>query len=395
MTTLAVRILDVAERTLVGGLSLQARAVRLADRAGLDAQVVPVGSPPLAGIAPNTSVVLVGSRTLFSPRVLTAASAGVSDGRWHTPAIAAVADRPLLVYIPAGQWTTMAACASLEAIVAGLHAQSSARPWPMAREFCRPVDPSDPLRVERDYTRALNGLDEGYFTKKIRRWSVPLTSHLVRLGVQPTQVTLVGLLLALGSAWCLSQGRYAVGVVGALLYYASMVFDCSDGEVARLTVRDSAFGAWLETAVDYLTYVLLLGALAMASRTRSDAALLELAVWLSVMGSAITVAVASYLRYRVAGADPGQFDEASATALATSTRFHRFARWGRQWIKRSTMAHLIVWLALVNQAPALLYLWALGAVVAAVVIVTVQPFVIRRVAVAAPAPSPRMNTSRP
>jgi len=61
---------------------------------------------------------------------------------------------------------------------------------------------------------------------------------------------------------------------------------------------------------------------------------------------------------------------------------HRFAGWGRQWIKRSTVAHLIVVLALLNQLPVLLYLWAFGAVVASVVILAVEPFVVRRVALA-------------
>ena len=101
---------------------------------------------------------------------------------------------------------------------------------------------------------------ESYFTKKIRRFSVPLTGRLVRLGASPTQVTAGGFVLAAASAWCFAQGRYLEGLVGGILYYTSMVCDCSDGEVARLTLRDSPFGAWLETVVDYLTYFLLLGA---------------------------------------------------------------------------------------------------------------------------------------
>jgi len=92
--------------------------------------------------------------------------------------------------------------------------------------------------------------------------------------------------------------------------------------------------------------------------------------------------VAGYLRHRVAAADPGQFDDASAHAMASATWFHRFARWGRQWIKRSTVAHLIVVLAAINQVPVLLYLWAFGAAVASVVILAVEPFVVRKVAVA-------------
>jgi phosphatidylglycerophosphate synthase len=179
----------------------------------------------------------------------------------------------------------------------------------------------------------------------------------------------------------MAQGRYILGVVGGMLYYASMIFDCSDGEVARLTVRDDPFGAWLETMVDYLTYFLMLAALTVASRSRAGADAYRVAAMVALGGSIVVAAVAGYLRHRVAAADPGQFDDASAKALASSTRFHRFARWGRQWIKRSTVAHLVVVLALVNQLPALLYLWAFGATVASVVILAVEPFVARRVAV--------------
>ena len=104
--------------------------------------------------------------------------------------------------------------------------------------------------------------------------------------------------------------------------------------------------------------------------------------WIALAGTVVVIAIAGYLRHRVAAADPGQFDDASARALATASRFHRFARWGRQWIKRSTVAHLIVFLALVHQLPALLFLWAFGATVASVVIIGVKPLVVRRVAVA-------------
>jgi phosphatidylglycerophosphate synthase len=253
----------------------------------------------------------------------------------------------------------------------------------MAGMFGRHVTPADDIAaLERDYIRYLTGKGESYFTKKIRRFSVPLTTWLVRLGARPTHVTLGGLALAAASAWCMAQGNYAAGLLGGLLYYTSMIFDCSDGEVARVTEREGPFGAWLETVVDYTTYVLVLAAVTIASQIRPHADAYRVASWIALAGSVIVIMVAGYLRHRVAAADPGQFDDASAKALASSSRFHRFARWGRQWIKRSTMAHLIVFLALINQLPVLLFLWAFGATVAAIVILVVEPFVVRRVAVA-------------
>jgi phosphatidylglycerophosphate synthase len=253
---------------------------------------------------------------------------------------------------------------------------------PLAGAFCRRAETAIVPAMERDYIRHLNGQDESFFTKQIRRFSVPLTSRLVRLGATPTQVTLGGLALATASAWCLARGSYGAGVLGGILYYTSMVFDCSDGEVARLTVRDSAFGAWLETIVDYVTYFLVLAALIAAGLNRPGADTPVAAGVVALVGSLLIAVVAGYLRHRVAAADPGQFDDASAKALATATRFHRFARWGRQWIKRSSIAHLVLVLALVNQLPMLLYLWAFGATVGAVVILAVGPLVVRRVAIA-------------
>jgi phosphatidylglycerophosphate synthase len=207
---------------------------------------------------------------------------------------------------------------------------------------------------------------------------------LARRGVAPNLVTFMGLLLAVGAAMAVSVDVYLLSLLGALLYYASMILDCSDGEVARLTFRDSRFGAWFETAVDYVTYFLLLGGLVLASRSRGNGALDLDAAIVALAGSVIVIAVAGYLRQRVAGKDPGQFDYASAAALRSSTPFHRFARWGRQWIKRSTVAHLVVAFAIVDQLWILIYLWAFGAVVASGVILAVEPFVVRRVRVAAP-----------
>jgi phosphatidylglycerophosphate synthase len=161
-----------------------------------------------------------------------------------------------------------------------------------------------------------------------------------------------------------------------------MICDCSDGEVARLTLRDSPSGAWLETMVDYSTYFLVLGALTVASVTRPDADALWIAALIACIGSITVGLAATVLRQKVAAADPGQFDESSARALASASPFRRFARWGRQWIKRSTVAHLIVVLALVNQLHVLLYVWAFGATVASVTILAVGPFVLRRAKVA-------------
>lgn len=393
---------------MIGGLSLVERAVLASRRAGVRRSVV-VGAPDPGGsmaarlrargadaifvewsalpdqdLDLSEGVLVIGSRVLVEPRALSRLI-DASRTELHEVLVAGGGiDDPDLAIVPASASGALVGATTTEALMAHVAYMEPRREVSVAPHFSRRVESdSDLAEVETAYIRHLNGR-ESFFTKKIRRFSVPLSRVLVRYGVRPNQVTLMGLLLAIGAAMALSIDMYVVSLAGALLYYASMILDCSDGEVARLSFRDSAFGAWFETVVDYTTYFMLLGALVLAGR-RHGAAALEFDVALvALAGSVVVVLVAGYLRQRVAGNDPGQFDEASAAVLRKSTRFHRFARWGRQWIKRSTIAHLVVVFALVNQLSILIYLWAFGAVVASVVIIGVEPFVVRRVRVPAP-----------
>jgi phosphatidylglycerophosphate synthase len=392
---------------IVGGLSLVERGVLAAQRAGVRRSVV-VGALDLRGsmaarlrargaqvtfidwsalqhLDLSDGVLLIRNGVLVEPRALV-----VLLDRFRTEDIEGVlvagggAGDPDLAIVPASAGGALAGATEPEELMMRLARMEPRREVSVAPFFCRRLESgSDLTAAETAYIRHQNGR-ESFFTKKIRRFSVPLSRVLVRRGVTPNEVTLMGLLLAVAAAIAVSTDLYVISLAGALLYYASMILDCSDGEVARLSFRDSAFGAWFETVVDYVTYFLLLGGLVVASQRHGDGRLVLGAAIVALAGSVIVVAVAGYLRQRVAGNDPGQFDAASAAVLRTSTKFHRFARWGRQWIKRSTIAHLVVAFAIANQLSMLIYLWAFGAVVASVVILGVEPFVVRRVKVAAP-----------
>jgi phosphatidylglycerophosphate synthase len=394
--------------TPLGGLSLVERAALAALRAGVDRCVVVGSASPHDAAAArlrargasvsfldwnalrlldvSDGALVIRACVLVEPRALAALldRARASDG--HTVLAAGGAETdPDLVVVPPGDRSLLDGVASEREFLLQFAAAPLRRQVSLDGFFCRRLGAGGDLgRAEIDYIRHQNGgAAESFFTKRIRQFSVPLSRVLVRRGATPTQVTLAGLVLAIMSAMAVSVGTYAASLVGALLYYASMVFDCSDGEVARLSFRDSAFGAWLETLVDYASYFLLLGALVLGSRHRESAELYQQAAVVALAGSILIAAVAGYLRHRVAGAAPGEFDDASAAALANASPFHRFARWGRQWIKRSTIAHLVVALALVNQLPSLIYLWAFGAVVGSVIILGVEPFIVQRVKVEA------------
>ena len=392
--------------TSVGGLTIVERAVLAARRAGVDRCVVVGTTRPhetvkvrlrasgakvsfvdwgaLRRLDLSDGALVIRDCVLVEPRALAALLGCYSDGRTILTAGGTETD-PDLVVVPPDNVSILGGVTSELEFLLQLSNVPSRRQVSLGPLFCQRLGAdSDVVRAEIDYIRHQNGgASESYFTKRIRRFSVPLSRALARRGATPTQVTLAGLVLAIASATAVSFGTYVASLFGAVLYYASMVLDCSDGEVARLSFRDSAFGAWLETIVDYASYFLLLGGLVLGSQQRESAELYQQAAFVALAGSILIAAVAGYLRHRVAGAAPGEFDDASAAALAKASPFHRFARWGRQWIKRSTIAHLVVMLALVNQLPFLIYLWAFGAVVGSVMILGVEPFIVRRVKVEA------------
>ena len=95
----------------------------------------------------------------------------------------------------------------------------------------------------------------------------------------------------------------------------------------------------------------------------------------------LIVSIVGYLRARVASVNPGAFDDALAAELRQGTATQRFAVWGRQLIKRSFVAHLIVFQALIGFIPALTEIWACGALGALVIVVAVHTHIIRSVRV--------------
>jgi phosphatidylglycerophosphate synthase len=379
MSEVAALVCDAVAPVRIGGITLTDRSCRLARRVGLETiRIAKPDAAPLAEVGRDEHVVLIGANVLAEPKTLASLVGDLGRGDGRSALVLREAGVPLLVALPVTVIDGLRSSQTMEAIVRSLVSRDLATDWSVPGRYCRQVSAADAAAAEREYLRHTNGR-ESFFTRQIRCFSVPLSGRLARFGFSPTMVTASGFVLAVLSALCLATGNYLLGVLGGLLYYTSMVFDCSDGEVARLTLTDSPFGAWLETMVDYSTYFLVLGGLTYASARAPYGDLHVMAAGIALVGSIVVVIVATYLRHRVAAEDPGQFDEASARTLKKAGGIHGFAKWGRQWIKRSTIAHLVVFLAVINQMQALLYLWAFGATLASIVILVVGPFIVRRV----------------
>jgi phosphatidylglycerophosphate synthase len=86
----------------------------------------------------------------------------------------------------------------------------------------------------------------------MRKLSPRATWVLARLSVSPNAVT--GAFIACGVAGgvVVAFGGLATAIVAAVLVQAGLLFDCSDGELARLTKRTSVSGKYLDRVGHYL-----------------------------------------------------------------------------------------------------------------------------------------------
>jgi len=123
----------------------------------------------------------------------------------------------------------------------------------------------------------------------------PVAHLLIRLGVSPDAVTVVGTLgVCAGALVFFPQGKLLTGV---LVITAFVFSDLLDGYMARLTNRTSSFGAFLDSTLDRIGDGAIFGGLALYFAGPGDSELyLVLTLICLVMG-----AVTSYARARAEG----------------------------------------------------------------------------------------------
>lgn len=382
MNRLAVLVVRDSSPIRFAGLDLADRAARVARRAGAETVQLVDDDQPFASAPPAELLLVLPERVVVEPGLLAdlmrRSPAGLEDAAIVVDAEGESTD--ILLLSPeavkrirfAPRVRSGLRQLAVEAVVTVVN--------PGSRFCARLRDARDVARVEAEYLHATNGGNgEGLFTKNIRWFSIPLTTQLVRLGVTANAVTIAGFALAVAAGAAFAVGHYWTGIGGALLYFASMVLDCSDGEVARVTVSDSKFGAWLETVTDYLSYFVVLGGIVCGDVRWEGFCKHATSAIVAAAATAAIVLLVGYLRARVASDNPGAFDDALATQLQDGNLMQRFAVCGRQLIKRSFVAHLILFQALIGEMPALTEIWALGSAAALLIVIAVHTHIIRTV----------------
>ncbi|HZY59392.1 MAG TPA: CDP-alcohol phosphatidyltransferase family protein [Candidatus Binataceae bacterium] len=120
----------------------------------------------------------------------------------------------------------------------------------------RPADVEEAeLRLARELRRESADTDALMARWVDRRLSWRISYRLARTAITPNQVTLANTALGLLSAWLFSFVGYWPHVIAALMFLVSVTIDGVDGELARLKMVESPWGARLDVLTDNLVHV--------------------------------------------------------------------------------------------------------------------------------------------
>jgi len=162
------------------------------------------------------------------------------------------------------------------------------------RSLVHAVHDADSAKVgeRRLYTTLGSAIDTPFDTAFHRRFSRHVSRLAVALGITPNTITLASLLVGLMATAILWRATPLQAAAGLVVYAIAVILDHADGEVARLTLTESAIGEWLDIVVDTVIHagvVLALGATSAAVTGQGIG--LGIAAALGIVASAVVMKI--------------------------------------------------------------------------------------------------------
>ncbi|HUJ56889.1 MAG TPA: CDP-alcohol phosphatidyltransferase family protein [Kofleriaceae bacterium] len=237
-------------RVKIAGLTARERAIRVARKVGATrVQVIEHGAPqlePAARVLVIRADQLVHTGLVEPLLVAPDAIAIDPDGTYAGAFVASgAAAHDAIVRLARGERD--------DAIAASLPARRVEH-GAVARAAI--ATPAERAAAHRLLYRVLVKPQDNAITRYLYRpVSFPLTRLLVRTPITPNQISyVVAALVALG-CWIAAHASDRAALIGTVVVLAASYLDCCDGEVARLKLLSSRFGAWIDTVVDELSSV--------------------------------------------------------------------------------------------------------------------------------------------
>jgi phosphatidylglycerophosphate synthase len=104
--------------------------------------------------------------------------------------------------------------------------------------------------------RASGKPTDGWLSRHVHRRVSRMCSYVLLLaGITANQASVLVMAIGILSAWFMAQTTHATMIAGASLFWFASIADGIDGEIARLTMTESARGQQIDTAADDATYV--------------------------------------------------------------------------------------------------------------------------------------------
>jgi CDP-alcohol phosphatidyltransferase len=253
-----------------------------------------------------------------------------------------------------GQLTKYLEDSSLERVV-----NSEESGWPVySRQTAR--------QAERGLVRTSGKEWDGIHSKFNRRLCRPLVRWLSKTPITPNMVTFSGLPIAMLSGYWFAQGHWGAYVVGAFWYFATVLVDEIDGMLARITFRESAFGCWLESFVDYATYIPLFAGMTLGLTRQFGSRWIELGLLL-LFGTAMTCWVA--VRHRKVATSPDRPEQYLPRYYRllendSVSIISKFVRHVHLFLKKGVLCHYILIFSVLGGLPVFFCMAAFGSNVA-------------------------------
>jgi phosphatidylglycerophosphate synthase len=97
---------------------------------------------------------------------------------------------------------------------------------------------------------------DGWLSRHVHRRVSRLFSYLfMQLGLSANVATFLTFLVGVFAAYMMAQTSHPTMIAGGFLFWFASIADGVDGEIARVTLSESAFGEQLDTGVDQLTHL--------------------------------------------------------------------------------------------------------------------------------------------
>ncbi len=259
---------DSRSRIRIAGLSARERAIRVARKVGATRIHVidgPSDRAVLASWRAARLLVIRADQLVHVPLVQPLVAAFPGDG----VAIATVPEAPAVQDLTVGSYAGAfvaagdAAVATLAALARGdsdvAFVTSVSEPHRVAHGAIAraPIGTAAERRAAHRllYQILVKPQDNAITRYLYRPVSFPLTRLLVWTPITPNQISyLVAALVALG-CWITAHASTTWALAGTIVVLGASYLDCCDGEVARVKLLSSRFGAWIDTIVDELSSV--------------------------------------------------------------------------------------------------------------------------------------------